>query len=403
MAMQMGYWRSLLQDFRLILSGNIGVLFLTWILLNFGHGMVNRFNGVYFSALGASDIVLGFMGSLTFGMMALLQIPGGYLADVFGRRRIIVVFTTIMAFSMLIFAFAPSWEYIVIGLIISNVALLYQPALFSIMIDSLPSHRRAEGFAITNLSMIPGIIAPTIGGFLILQYGTIGGMRIGYFLLFIFSFISALLRIKLKETVKVSKANRVKFFESFKILGKLRKRAKGLILTNMLVSGAGGMIGYFVVKYAYTYTSSVIYGIAMGLITLFMVFLSIPFGRKADLGSKEKYYVLGISLLSASLIIFIIPSVLALFSYAIFTGVGMALMQPASQGLIGDYVGIQNRGRYTGVYLFLSYISAMVLSGIAGYIYGMNPPMLFFLSALIYILAAIIAFFILFRGNDLEN
>ncbi len=308
-----------------------------------------------------------------------------------------------MAFSMLIFAFAPSWEYIVIGLIISNVALLYQPALFSIMIDSLPSHRRAEGFAITNLSMIPGIIAPTLGGFLILQYGTIEGMRIGYFLLFIFSFISALLRIKLKETVKVVRANRVRFFESFKILGELRRRAKGLILTNMLVSGAGGMIGYFVVKYAYTYTSSVIYGIAMGLITLFMVFLSIPFGKKADLGRKEKYYVLGIALLSISLLIFIVPSILALFSYAVLTGMGMALMQPASQGLIGDYVAIQNRGRYTGVYLFLSYISAMFLSGIAGYIYQMNSSLLFLLSALIYLTAAIIAFFILFKRNDLEN
>jgi MFS family permease len=403
MAMQMGYWKSLLEDFRLILRGNIGVLFLTWILLNFGHGLVNRFNGVYFSALGANDIVLGLMGSLTFGMMALLQIPGGYLADIFGRRRVIVVFTTIMAFSMLIFAFAPSWEYIVIGLIISNVALLYQPALFSIMIDSLPSHRRAEGFAITNLSMIPGIIAPTIGGFLILRYGTVGGMRIGYFILFVLSLVSALLRFRLKETMKIKKSERVRFLESFKILGKLRKKAKGLILTNMLVSGAGGMIGYFVVKYAYTYTTSVLYGIAMGLITLIMVFLSIPFGKRADAGRKEKYYVIGILLLSVSLLIFTIPSFYALFSYSILTGMGMAFMQPATQGLIGDYVSIQNRGRYTGVYLFLSYLSAMLLSGIAGYLYRLNPRFLFTVSSLLYLLAAILAFIILFKRNDLEN
>ena len=403
MSMQMGYWRSMLEDFRLLLSGNIGVLFLTWILLNFGHSMVNRFNGIYFSALGASDVVLGFMGSLTFGMMALLQIPGGYLADTFGRRRIIVIFTTIMAFSMLIFAFAPSWEYIVIGLIISNVALLYQPALFSIMIDSLPPHRRAEGFAITNLSMIPGIFAPIIGGFLIFQYGTIEGMRIGYFLLFIFSLISAVLRFRLKETVKVKKVNRMKFLESFKVLKELRDKAKGLIITNMLVSGAGGMIGYFVVKYAYTYTSSVLYGIAMGLITVFMVFMGIPFGKRADAGKKEIYYVVGILLLSTSLIIFIIPSVVALFSYAILTGLGMALMQPASQGLIGDYVSIYNRGRYTGVYLFLSYISAMFLSGAAGYLYRINPIILFSISALIYFAAAILGFLILLRSSHLEK
>ncbi len=385
------------EDLRTILTGNIGVLFVTWILLNFGHSIVWRFNGIYFSALGASDVILGLMGALTFGMMALLQIPGGYLADVYGRRKVIVIFTSIMAFSTLIFAVAPSWQWIVIGLVISNVALLYQPALFSIMMDSLPPARRAEGFAITNISMIPGIFGPIIGGFLIHEYGTVPGMRIGYLALFVFSLISALLRFRLKETIKKRKKERIKFIESFKILKNIDSRAKGLLLVNMLVSSAGGMIGYFVVKYAYTYTSPLIYGIAMGLITTLVVVVGIPAGKKADLLGKEKFYTLGIFLSAISILIFIFPSVLALFTYAILIGIAQAIEQPSSTGLIADYVALENRGKYTGVFLFLSYISAMGFSALGGYVYHLNPAVLFGSSSILYIIGGIIALFVFFK------
>ncbi len=395
----MKYLETLSEDLRTILKGNIGVLFLTWILLNFGHSLVMRFNGVYFSALGASDIVLGLMGSLTFGMMALLQIPGGYLADIFGRKKVIVMFTSVMAFSMLIFALAPSWEWIVVGLIISNVALLYQPALFSIMMDSLPSHRRAEGFAITNISMIPGIFGPIIGGALILRYGTVPGMRIGYFVLFALSVIAALMRFKLKETIK-PKIHREKFLESFKILKSISRSAKGFLVINMLSSSAGGMVGYFIVKYSYTYTSSLIFGIAMALITVILVIAGIPIGKRADLLGKEKFYIAGEFLAAAALFVFIIPSVYALFAYAILIGLSQAIGQPSSNGLIADYVKIENRGRYTGVFLFLSYISAMILSGIGGYTYHLNPIILFLISGSLFLTAGFLAIFFLLDSQD---
>jgi DHA1 family tetracycline resistance protein-like MFS transporter len=396
----MNFLKGFNKDLRSILTGNIGILFTTWILLNFGHSMVGRFNGIYFSALGASDVVLGLMNAITFGMMALLQIPGGYLADTYGRRRVITTFTLVMALSTLIFAIAPSWQWIIVGLVISNAALLYQPALFSIIMDSLPKNRRAEGFAITNISMIPGIFGPIVGGLLIYMYGTVPGMRIAYFILFALSVASALIRFKLKETMKIKKKKRMKFVESFKILKSIKTRAKGLLLVNMLFSSAGGMVGYFIVKYAYGYTSPLIYGIAMGLITVLMVVVSIPAGRRADLYGKEKFFILGLFLSSISIFIFIIPSVIALFSYAILIGISNAIFQPSNSGLIADYVDSENRGRYMGVSLFLSYISAMIFSAIGGYLYHINPTILFLLSGILYSLAGIFAILIFIKFKE---
>ncbi len=385
------------RDIRAILRGNVLILFLTWILLGFGNNMVHRFDGLYFSALGASDIVLGYMNAITFGMMALLQIPGGHLADTLGRKRVIVYFTFVMAFSILIFAFAPSWEFIVLGLVISNVALLYQPALFSIIMDSLPAEHRAEGFAVTNLSGLASLPAPIIGGLLIEHYGLVPGMRTGYLILFFLSITAAFMRFRLKETVRVKKEERERFRELFGVLKKLNSKAKGLIVVAMLNSAATGMVGYFVVKYAYTYTSTLVFGILMGLMMLISTTVGVVMGRFGDRIGKEKFFVAGILLMSLAMVLFIIPSVYFLAMYATIAGLGMALAQPASNALMADLVDMKNRGRFTGVYLFLSYLSAMAFSILGGFLYIHSPTYLFLFSASMSLIAALLAINVFFH------
>ena len=379
-----------LRDIKEILRGNVLILFITWVLLSFGGNMVHRFDGIYFSALGASDELLGYMGALTFGMMALLQLPGGYFADVLGRKRLIVTFTFVMAFSMLIFAFAPSWEYIVVGLIISNASLLYQPALFSIIMDSLPKHRRAEGFAVINLSSLPALIAPVVGGYIIFTLGVVSGMRIGYLILFFLSLTAAFMRMFLKETVSKNNGER-SFLSIASILKNLNFRAKWIIIIGSLISSAGGMVGYFIIKYSYNYTNAFNFGLAMGISMLISIVSGVYIGRYGDRKGKEKLYVAGMLLSSLGIIIFIVPSLAYLFLYAVISGLGMAFYQPMNQGLIADLVGLESRGRFTGVFLFISYISAMLFSGISGYIYSFSPAILFLFSGILYLIAALIA------------
>ncbi len=383
---------KLADDLKSILRGNVLILFVTWLLLSFGNNMVHKFDGIYFKALGASDIWLGYMGAITFGMMAILQIPGGHIADTFGRKRVIVVFTFVMSFSMLIFAFAPSWEYIVIGLIVSNLALLYQPGLFSIVMDSLPENRRAEGFAVTNLSSLPALVAPLVGGALIYYFGTVPGMRLGYLILFFLSLISAFLRLFLKETTKPKKREeRESFLSFFHVIKRVDPRARGIILVSMLMTSAMGMVGYFIVIYSSTYTDEIVFGLAMAVTMLLSITLGVVIGKIGDTRGKEKLYIAGTLLTSLGLAVFIFPSVLALFAYAIISGLGMAFYQPIGNGMIADLVPIKMRGRFTGVNLFLSYLATMLFSMLAGYIFRYSPYFLFTIASAIAFLAAIIA------------
>ncbi len=389
---------KLTRELKSILRGNILILFITWIFLDFGGRIVHNFDGIYFSALGASDVILGYMGAITFGMLALLQIPGGYLADAFGRRRIIVIFTFIMAFSMLIFSLAPSWQYIVIGLIIENLALLYQPALFSMIMDSLPKSHRAEGFAITNLASLPSLVAPVVGGYFISLYGLVSGMRLGYLILFSLALTAAILRIFLKETLK-TKTSKTEFGEIFKIIHQIDSRAKGLILVGMLASAGTGLSGYFIVKYAVTYTSSFLFGVAMAILLIIQTVAGIPMGRYADFYGKQTIFLSGLILLSVSILLFSFPGLIFLFLFAILEGFGIAMYSPSNSGLMADFVEERNRGKFTGIYLFLSYITAMLFSIFAGYIYTWNHQILFILSSLLTLVATIIGYFFVLRPS----
>ncbi len=127
----------------------------------------------------------------------------------------------------------------------------------------------------------------------------------------------------------------------------------------------------------------------MGLITLLVSTVSIPLGKRADLRGKENFYISGLFLMGIVFFVFIFPSPLFLFLFASLVGIGQALFTPSNSGLIADLVSEKNRGRFTGVYLFLSYIVAMIFSSFGGFIYSWNHVFLFIISSILALFASL--------------
>src|SRR4030042_6184476 len=114
-----------------VLSGNFLVLILTWILMYSTQPIPDTYSSLYYLSLGATPFLLSvmfFAGSLA---VAFVQFPGGYLADSHGRRWLVATMSFGLALGYLLFIFAPSWEYIALGLVVQNFCLIYQPALMS--------------------------------------------------------------------------------------------------------------------------------------------------------------------------------------------------------------------------------------------------------------------------------
>ena len=184
------------------IQGNFLILLISWVLMFFSGPIPSTYSSLYFKGLGANDFMIGVIGFAGSMALAFVQFPGGLLADQHGRRWLVVTMTFGVTFAIAFFIFAPSWHWIVLGTAIQNFCLLYQPALFAIMIDSVSPEHRGTGFtlqfAVTNLVSLPAAI---IAGYLILAFDVDLGTRIAYLLVLIFYLAAALLRTKLKETL----------------------------------------------------------------------------------------------------------------------------------------------------------------------------------------------------------
>lgn len=161
----MGLREIIRREFSFV-SGNYKVLVISWIIMDLAMEMPAPNFQYYVQNLGGTGLALGIIGLANWVGMAVVAFPGGYLADKYGRRWLITTMTFIMALSNLFFALAPTWHFILVGVIIHSLCLIYQPALFAMVQDSLPPERRGMGSSIIQL--IHGVFntpGPIIAGF----------------------------------------------------------------------------------------------------------------------------------------------------------------------------------------------------------------------------------------------
>ena len=92
------------------------------IFANIAGQMAYSMLSLYMLDLGASVVQVGMVFTLASLVPTVLQIFGGWLSDTIGRLRIMAIGSSIAVIGYLIFAFAPSWEWVLIGLSIEYVS-----------------------------------------------------------------------------------------------------------------------------------------------------------------------------------------------------------------------------------------------------------------------------------------
>jgi len=188
------------------LRGNLLILTLSWMVWYPALRMFEPYDKLYMQDLGATPLIIGGITALSTVVVAFIRIPGGYIADRFGRKKIIVTMTFTVALAYLFYAFAPSWEWIFVGALISNFCLIYQPALMAMRADSVSPERRGIGVALADfLPMLVSIPSPIISGYLVSTMGRVDGMRLVYLAAVGMGVAGAFVRLLLKETLPEKK------------------------------------------------------------------------------------------------------------------------------------------------------------------------------------------------------
>jgi MFS family permease len=346
---------------------------ITWILMFSTSPIAGTYASKYFkTVLGADDFLLSIITFSGLIAIALVQFPGGYLADKHGRRWLVYTMTFGVAFAYLFFIFAPSWPLIVLGAIIQNLCLLYQPALFAIMIDSVSPENRGAGFSmqavITNLVGLP---ASLIAGYLVLVFNLNIGMRIAYAIAMIAYFAAALLRVRLKETLpSLSREDHPNFLTAFKeypqavreslgVWSRTPRSAYYLFICNAVVNSLiVGCSTYFVIYATENLKiSNFQWALILALMSLTVAIPSVVAGLRMDTAGRKNYVIASYLCYIPAMILFVFGDFYVLILAFFFFGLGQVLQSSSYQSLLGDLTPRELRGRVVGCSQFFGYIA----------------------------------------------
>jgi len=390
-------------------TGNIKVLVFCRLIWSFSTSIVYPFFSLYIIALGGTPAQIGLINSL--GLLAgmFLYPLGGYIADRMGRVKLIGYTTYIYAICHLPFIFAANWQMIALGQFLTQLFLFYTPAMNALQADSLPPGVRGRGFA--TIRVIPGavrIIAPIVGGWIILSYGggdagLIEAVRLCWGIAFLTGLLVATIRLKfLKETVQEDESGerltlgqlpRIVREAYGEILGSIKwmdSSLRGIVIVEIISAlFIAGTAPFWVV-----YATNVIglekieWGSALSISGLLSILLAFPLGSLVDRFGSRKMILLSMGLA---------PLIIPLFIYAGgFNGVTLVLcalslinglLMPAFSTLIANSIPKNRRGRLysllgeRGVMIsygnfwgggFLLFPAAALGSFIGGYVYEFN-------------------------------
>jgi len=400
-------------------KGNYLILIISWILMDFAGELPGTYYSDYVIELGGSATILGLITLVSMLALASVQFPGGYLADRYGRRWLVSTLTFGVAISYIFYAVAPSWHLILIGATIQSLCLLYQPALMAMMADSLPPKKRGMGFSILNLiTSVATTPAPVLALLLVTIYGSIMGMRIAYTIVTILFLVAAIVRLRLKESMKNTEKLNLKealhsypkaLEEGINVWKVVPRSTLSLFFSTLITRFLFSMTGALFLVYAF-YTLQIgggtdylalqlareRWGYVMIALFICMIILSFPTGKLIDkVGRKIPLIVSGLLMIPAVLL-FVYGSYLTLFIVLPLIGFTQLLGFSAYQTLFADLVPQAQRGKVTGSMNFFVYIFMAIGGIIGGLLYDRVSPQLPFLLMPILIVPSVllIAFYV---------
>lgn len=359
--------------------------------------MANPYQSVYFASLGAAPFQIGLLVAYGTGVTALSLLVGGYIADVWGRRKVVVVFSWVSVASAFVYCAIGSPVLILLPLSLASVASFYTPAFNSIMMDSVEPEDRIRGFAVFSaINTAPSIFAPTVGGVLISFFGTNPGLRLCYLGSGLFGIVGVSLRsLKLSETYVVKNTRPRKSFvshlrDSF-VDGIGAVRRSGPIVRRLLIyvtlAGVGTgftspYVSIYVVNYlginALSYSVVVdLAGAATVLLLLMVVFLI------RRLGSKRSILLASVAAPLSNVMFTQAKTMDELFEWGVTGAVSTALQSPSLSTMQAEAIDQANRGKVLAMFSILPTLVSLPSQVFAGYLYGAFSPVVPFALSLI--------------------
>jgi MFS family permease len=361
------------------LHGNMLVMIVTSALWQFAGNSVWPFFSIYVLALGGTPETIGIINGVGTLASILPTLMGGYLADIYGRKRLTALFSVVLGFTSIFMAAASDWRILMAAVVIESLASGFrEPAMSALIADSLSPESRGVGFAAwAIIPTIPAAISPIVTGYMIDLSGVVSTLRWGYALTGVAALTAGLCRYAfLKETVRPRKertgSSSVMAKSVASTYKQLTRELRVLLTVESLLWLGWAVASPYFILYG---TSDIIgltateWGVVLLVSTLAKV-LGFVFGSFADRYGRRNVTVLSLALVSASSFLFVhsrtLPEVTFIFTInSLSTLVGQQL----SQALRADVCPRESRSRVYSFFIVWQYAARTSGSIIGGALY----------------------------------
>ncbi|TES93039.1 MAG: MFS transporter [Anaerolineales bacterium] len=318
------------------------------ILANISSTMSFGFMSLYLADMGAGVSDIGFIFTVTSLVPLVLQIVGGWISDSIGRLKTIALGSVAGLIGGVGFWLAPNWEWVMISLGVTFIAVsMVSPSFSSFIADQTPEENRGKVFGITNsLFQVVGIIGPILGGYLAQNYS----YKRMYFVAIILYASAAVLRFWMATSVTFKTEPKSEEL-TIKSLKTSLKTMVGLLTAGGIITWIFISDGASDIAFRLTSSLSPIYTQDIGGISVqqigfldainssVLVLLNIPGGWIADKYGERVGISIGFLMFPLAFLTFLPATTFSRYAVAwVIFAIGGSLLGPAYNSLISKAV-----------------------------------------------------------------
>ncbi|MCX8150501.1 MAG: MFS transporter [Candidatus Bathyarchaeota archaeon] len=379
-----------------ILDKNLKIIFTSNLLAAFGDGFIVYLLPLFIRSINATPEDVGLLYSLSSLSAAITIIPGGFLADRYDRKKIMIIGWTLWIPIPLMFYFAADWTQLLIPMFIYGITFS-APAVSAYVLERSQANSMALAFTTLGAAYAIGyIFSPAVAGLLSSFLDT----RLIFMVTAIFYLLAALTLTQItsqQPTKTQTEPQKNSSADKNQGIWKLVGISTFFAVMMFIISLISTVIPQFLNDIYHYNVERVLY---LGTVNYLGAFLlSLIIGRVGDRYSKATAISFSMILVSTASFIFIFTGDLVLQVVASFLR-GASFPMWAYMGVIaGSAAPLTQRARWISVVQWTTRLSIIVAPYIGGKLYAIAPEIPFIVTIVVALSLAVAASFKLFKNE----
>ncbi len=363
------------------LKKSMTAMLLMAIFVGLGEKMAERFLPIYLIALGGTPIVIGLLNGMDNLLSALYSYPGGWLADKLGYKKALFIFNCLAIFGYLIVVIFPTWYAVLIGAVFFlSWTAISLPATMDLVSSVLPPKKHTMGITLHSLiRRVPMALGPVIGGWFIMQFGRVQGVRYAFLAAIFF----ALIALYVQQCFFEDKPKEPKESKEGKEKLKFSTNLKNLLVSDILIRFCEQIPYAFVVIWVMNNNglTAMQFGAltAIEMVTAMLVY--IPVAWLAERGSRKPLVAITFFNFTVFPLVLFFSHSFAMFVIAFIIRGLKEFGEPTRKSLILAFAQDNAKARTFGAYYLIRdvFVSAAAFGG--AWLWKASPQVNFFAAS----------------------